>query len=110
MLFNSSDVAENSWRNPRERNFYFKILGGYVFNDFLTDPPLQDRLNAFLDIQPRYVDFQGQYAPDSEMPLESARTLRQLLDLSELKLDHSAVSFDNHLAYTGTKKESPDCH
>jgi hypothetical protein len=100
MIFNYSDAAQNSLLNARERNFYVKILGGFVFNELIKSPSFERRINAFLEIIPMKLP----YSEDES--INEAKTLRELLGIdSVLTPENSSLSFDNHLASANKQKE-----
>ena len=76
MLF---DNTPTTFESEKERNFYYKILAGYYFNELI--PGYEDRLKSFCDLihGPKY---RGLHAPSQRVILNPAYT---------------HVSFDNHI-------------
>jgi len=92
MLFTKSKPGIFS---PKERNLYAKIFAGYLFNEFILTPSLEERLGYFLDITPVF-----------ESKRLQKTSIRNLIDnQGEFNLANSHVNFDNHLISKKNKED-----
>jgi len=76
MLFNNSAAT---FESEKERNLYYKVFGGYLFNEFIYG--YQDRLLSFCNVVNNSKE-RGKFAPTFTLKLDPIKT---------------HISFDNHI-------------
>ena len=90
MIFNND---KNHFESEKERNFYYKIFAGYIFNELIEG--YEERVNIFIDIlnKPIYPEINPTQIP-------------------HLSISSVSVSFDNHTylinGYVGDAGEFAD--
>jgi len=83
--------------SPKERNLYTKIFAGYLFNEIIKLPSINERLKFFLDIKPIYVNG----TKNSE-----SLSLKNIINIKlSDTIENGHVNFDNHLLSMDFKEE-----
>mgnify|MGYP001393470361 CR=1 FL=1 len=69
---------QNAFESEKERNFYYKIFAGYIFNEFISG--YENRINMFVDTLQK-TRYKG---PNAQ-------------EITSLDINSVRVSFDNHI-------------